>query len=426
MPALKPENGVAGLIERCRIVVCVGTGGVGKTTVAAAIGAEAARRGLRALVLTIDPARRLADALGVQAVGNQAVELGEEERGRLEIRGEGRLFALMLDMKGTFDDLVTRFAQDAETRARILANPIYQHVSDALAGSTEYAAMEKVYEMSERDDFDLIVVDTPPSQHALDFLDAPQRLLDFLDSRIVQVLLHPAFAAGRFGVRIFHRTARRVLLLMERVSGVGFLEDISEFLLSFDQMSEGFRTRARRVRGLLLGPDAGFVLVAGPSAEVAQNTVDFLDHLEESQVPVAGLVINRMRLWPAGEAADGVAREPPRLLLDGRDLEREVAMLADALTAGLGSRKRARAAAEAAVEVAKGYAALARLDLDSTAQLRRRAEPEGRFLCWVPEFPADVHDLAGLVRMGRFLSGPNPTAPRGQIDVDSRGRPQAD
>ena len=172
-------------LER-RVVVCVGCGGVGKTTVAAAIALEAARAGRRVLVLTIDPARRLADALGVEALGNQPEPLPRELLGALGVPAGGSLSALMLDMKRTFDDMVGALRREA-ARERILANPIYRHVSDALAGSVEYSAMEKVYELSRSDAYDTLVVDTPPSQHALDFLDAPERLLEFLDSRLVQL-----------------------------------------------------------------------------------------------------------------------------------------------------------------------------------------------------------------------------------------------
>ena len=395
------------LIEQRRIIVCVGTGGVGKTTVAAAIAAEAARRGRSALVLTIDPARRLADALGIEGLGNEPIELESRLGDSPGIRGEGRLFALMLDMKGTFDDLVARFARDPAVRERILSNRIYQHVSDALAGSAEYAAMEKVFELHEREEFDLIVVDTPPSQHALDFLDAPQRMIDFLESRIVQLLLHPALAASRFGYRIFHRTAQRVLQLMERVSGVSFLQDISEFLLSFEEMSEGFRVRALRVRGLLLGPQTGFVLVAGASPEAAFSAVEFLDQLEQFQLPMTGLVINRMRVWPAGgsleEGPDPSGASPPAVLDGEHDLGEEIELLAGALGDRVGSKDRARAAAQAAVEVATGYASMVRLDLRSTAALRERIESQGRFLRCVPEFSEDVHDLAGVLQIGSFL-----------------------
>ncbi len=158
----------------------------------------------------------------------------------------------MLDMKRTFDDLVERFAESEAVRDRIFENSIYQHVSNALAGSVEYSAMEKVFELHESGAFDLIVVDTPPAQHALDFLEAPQRLLEFLDSRLVKMLIHPAFAASRFGFRLFHRGTQRVLHVLERITGIGFLEDLSEFLVAFDAMAVGFRDRAHRVRSLLL------------------------------------------------------------------------------------------------------------------------------------------------------------------------------
>jgi anion-transporting ArsA/GET3 family ATPase len=390
---------LATLIEHRRIVVCVGTGGVGKTTVAAALAAEAASCGRRALVLTIDPARRLADALGVEELGGEPQELPAATCEELGIRGEGRLFAMMLDMKSTFDGLVERFADGPEAKERILDNVIYQHVSDALAGSGEYAAMERVYEMSQRDDFDLIVVDTPPSQHALDFLDAPQRLIEFLDSRIVQLLVHPAFAAGRLGFRLFHRASQTVLKLIERLSGVSFIEDLSEFLMAFDVMSEGFRERAGRVRKLLLGPKSGFVLVAGPSREAARSAGEFLKHLEGSGVPMAGVVLNRTRLWP--EVGD--AHGPPAALLDDRDLGPEGSLLAESLKSQCGNADEAEAASRAALEVARGYASLTQLDQRNSAPLREHARRSGLFVSLVPELPRDVHDLAGLRQIARHL-----------------------
>jgi anion-transporting ArsA/GET3 family ATPase len=211
------------LLENRRILVIVGTGGVGKTTVAAALALEAARRGRRVLALTIDPARRLCDALGLDTPSSDADARGEARS--VPIDGPdgtaGSLAVLMLDMKSTFDGLVERFSETPESRERIFANPIYAHVSDALAGSGEYAAMEKVFELSESGDYDLIVVDTPPSQHALDFLEAPRRLLEFLDSRVVQLLFHPAMAAGRFGFKLFNRTSQKVLQVLERFEHVG-------------------------------------------------------------------------------------------------------------------------------------------------------------------------------------------------------------
>jgi anion-transporting ArsA/GET3 family ATPase len=387
------------ILEGRRIAVCVGTGGVGKTTVAAALAAEGARRGRRTLVLTIDPARRLADALGVGEIGNEPVALPVDRQRRLGVSEGGSLEAVMLDMKSTFDGLVQRFADSPETIERILQNPIYQHVSDALAGSSEYAAMEKVHELCESGRYDLVIVDTPPSQHALDFLDAPQRLLDFLDSKVVQVLLHPAFAAGRFGFKIFHRATRRILKIFERVSGLSFLEDISEFLLAFEGMSEGFRERAHRVRSLLLGPESAFILVAGPSPESASNGLMFLEHLNESRVPIAGVIVNRMRAWPG--PGDG---RPPTALLDPGSLGPETDALAEALTAqGVEAGEASRRAARAAVEAAAGYASLVDLDWRSTAPLESRAGRDGLFLRRVPEMARDVHDLEGLALIADHL-----------------------
>ena len=369
---------------RASIAVCVGCGGVGKTTIAAALGIEAARRGRRVLVLTIDPARRLADALGLGALGNQPQAIPAEILSQLGVASPGALSAMMLDMKGTFDDLVERLAESEESRQRILANPIYQHASAALAGSVEYSAMEKVFEMWERGGYDLIVVDTPPAQHALDFLEAPQRLLEFLDSRIVQMLIHPAFAAGRMGFRIFQSGARRALQLMERVSGIGFLEDVSEFLLAFEGMSGGFRERALQVRGLLLGPDASFVLVAGPGRESVRQAVDFRRRLEGFGVRLEGTLVNRMRLWPDAK--------PPRLDAAEADLPR----LAEALAAACGPGLDAEGAARAALAAARGYAALVEHDARATDALRKAMRGQDRFFREIPELPGDVHDLPGL------------------------------
>ena len=382
------------LVSARRVVVCVGTGGVGKTTLSAALALGAARQGRRTLVLTIDPARRLADALGVEALGNEPRAIPRQTLERLGVAPEGSLSAMMLDMKRTFDDLVERFAESEQARQRILENPIYRHVSDALAGSAEYSAMEKVYELTERKDFDLIVLDTPPSQHALDFLEAPERLLEFLDSRIVQVLLHPAFAAGRLGFRLFQRGVHRVLRVMERVTGVGFLQDISEFLLAFEGMSEGFKERARRVQALLYGPDSSFVLAAGPAPESVIQATSFLDRLERSRAGVAGLVINRVHGWPGGG-------EPWRPEPERRDEAR--AALARALAESEGEGFPADEAARAALALLDGYVGVVERDARAIAPLAQRAARRGYFWRVVPEFESDVHDLEGLSRVTHHL-----------------------
>jgi anion-transporting ArsA/GET3 family ATPase len=387
------------VLDRDRIAVCVGCGGVGKTTVAAAIALQAARRGRKVAVITIDPARRLADALGARELGNQPLEIPREALAALGVPESGSLWAMMLDMKRTFDDLVERFAENPEARDRILENPIYRHVSDALAGSVEYSAMEKVYELCESRQFDLIVVDTPPAQHALDFLDAPQRLVEFLESRIVQILIHPAMAAGRFGFRIFQRSARRVLQILERVTGIGFLEDISEFLMAFEHMSEGFRERAIRVRRLLLGPRASFLLIAGPARESALQAEQFFNRLEATGVPLAGVLVNRVHRWPGG----GV---PKQFAADEELNAAVLSALVSALERSEGPEFPARAAARAAVEAAKGYAELVRRDRYVTAALKQRTQKGGRYWGTIPELADDVHDLAGLARIADLIFEP--------------------
>ena len=378
-----PPRNPADLIRERSIVVCVGTGGVGKTTVAAALALAAARMGRKTLVLTIDPARRLADAMGIRELGNepQRVQLREDE-------SEFELYAMMLDTKRTFDAVIARFAPDDASHRRILDNPIYQHVSGALAGSGEYAAMEKVLEMSESGRFDLVVVDTPPAQHLLDFLDAPKRLVEFLDSRLVRLLVHPAVTAGRFGVRLFQRPVQGVLQLVERLTGVGFLEDLAAFLKAIDDMSDGFKQRANRIQKTLLGSDAAFVLVAGPGRESSYNAELFLEHLDEAHASVQGVVINRMHLWPGSQP-------PPRDLAAGRVARRDLEQLATALGDP--------AAAEAAVAATSEYAHEALLDYENTRVLCGRAERSGCFFRMVPEQSRDISDLEGLSQIASEL-----------------------
>jgi anion-transporting ArsA/GET3 family ATPase len=380
------------MLRTRRIVVCLGCGGVGKTSVSAALALLGAREGRRVRVLTIDPARRLADALGLPGIGHEAQPIDRAVLDRLGVPPEGELSAAMLDMKRTFDELVVRFARSEAERQRILANPIYQHVSDALAGSAEYSAMEKVFQLAESDELDLLVLDTPPAQHALDFLEAPERLLGFLESPLVRRMLHPAFAAGRTGFRIFSRGATTVLKLLERISGFGFLEDISEFLLAFEGMSTGFRERARAVERTLFGPQSAFVLAAGPGPEAAAQGDALLARLAELQVPLAGLVVNRMHVWPDGDA-------PPAAIADEAH-----APLAAALAAAHGDGFPADDAARAALALARGYASLVSRDARAVEPLARQVRERGGFVARIPEFDRDVHDLAALAALAAPLA----------------------
>src|SRR5512143_1756857 len=234
-----------------RIAVCVGPGGVGKTTLAAAVALQRALEGGRVLVCTIDPARRLANALGLETLGNVEAHVPAHKFREAGLAPRGQLFAMMLDVKRTWDDLVARHAPDRARQERIYKNRIYQQLSSALAGSQEYMAMEKLYELATERDYDLIVLDTPPTAHALDFLEAPDRILDFLGNETARKLFSPAVGATRLGARIFQLGGSYVARTLSRFTGSDVLRDVGEFLGQFQGMYDGFKERASAVRSLL-------------------------------------------------------------------------------------------------------------------------------------------------------------------------------
>ncbi len=367
------------LLASHRVVACVGPGGVGKTTLSATLALGAARRGARALVLTIDPARRLADALGVQ-IGSDPTEVSPSALRELGV-SSGGLSALMLDTQQTFDAMVHRFARDPATRERILQNEIYGHVSNALAGSSEYSAMEKVAELEARDDFDVIVLDTPPSAHALDFLEAPQRMLGLIDSQVARIL-HPAMNAGRFGLRVLQRGTEGIFRVLERVTGMGFLQDLSEFLLIFEEMSEGFRARAEDVQQLLFGEQTAFVVASGPGTGQVDQALALEERLTEMEARVRGVIVNRVRAWPDAE--------PETASIDWDELARGLS------EGGLADAPRATAVARRCVE---RYGAWVARDARTIQPLETRAAERGAFLRRVPELSRDVHDLEALSRL---------------------------
>jgi len=381
----------AGWLEH-RVIVSVGTGGVGKTTVSAALGLEAARRGKRVLVLTIDPARRLADALGSGPLDHEPRDL----TGTLGIEGSGTFSAMMLDTKRTFDELVRRHAPDQETVDRIFANPIYRNLTDALAGTREYSAMEQLYALYCSQRYDLIVVDTPPAQHALEFLDAPRRLTRLLESQVLRVLFAPALAMGRTGFRLFRLGSSAVLPLIERVTGLDFLRSMSEFLLAFESMLEGFSARANAVEQLLRDPLCAFLLVAGPDPAQARGAKELWEGLAREHIRLVGLIVNRVREWPG--ALGGLAPPPDEV---GSPLAR--AKLAGALEE-LGLADAAELAG-AASSVAARYAALSRRDARSVAELLRGVPLDASAVRSVPLFAEDVHEVKSLDRLASYLFG---------------------
>ncbi len=361
------------------VLVCVGTGGVGKTTVAAAIGLEAARCGRNVLVLTIDPARRLADALGTGPLDHQVRMVPSEVMEQVGAEPGGALSAMMLDTKRTFDELVAHYAPDRESLEQILENPIYRNLTDALSGSREYSAMERLHQLQDEGEFDMIVLDTPPARHALEFLDAPRRLTRFLDSQILKLLFHPAAVVGRTGFRLFRRGSETALRLVERVSGLEFLRSISEFLLAFESMLDGFTSRAHEVEALLRSSRCGFLLVAGPNADQVRRAERFWSRLDEEEIRLVGLVLNRVHVWPGGS-------ETPELSPDLSARARAW------LERGLDDPEGARGL----FETVSRQASLARRDHAFASRLAGALPLPSGAIRTVPLMAEDVHAIEGL------------------------------
>jgi anion-transporting ArsA/GET3 family ATPase len=350
VPPPPPET-LPDLVAKRSVVVCCGSGGVGKTTVSATFALAAARAGRRACVVTVDPARRLADALGVQSLPNTPSE----------VQGDwpGHLSALMLDSKGTFDDLVQRYARTPEQAESILANRLYQNLAGALSGTQEYMAMEKLYELVHSEEFDIVVVDTPPTRNALDLLDAPRRLTRFLENRLFRALLVPT----RMSLRAVGVATQALLRTISKVAGAEIVQDAVGFFQAFEGMEDGFRSRASAVHELLADPATAYVLVTSARPDAITEAGFFAEKLAERDVAVAALVVNRI----APSFGDVGAETPDR------------APELDALEANL-----------AALD------ALAAREEDSFSGLAAQVEPApvGR----IPLFGEDVHELLGLQR----------------------------
>ena len=364
---------VADTLRERRVCVCGGSGGVGKTTIAAAIAMGMAAAGGRVAVVTIDPARRLANSLGLEELGNEPrlVDPALFEAAGVEMEGE--LWAMMLDPKRTFDEVIARLAPDPRTRDEILANRIYRELSNAVAGSQEYTAMSKLYDLHREGDFDLLVLDTPPSRNALDFLDAPDRLTQFLEGRALHVFLRPGGLAGR----VVGRGTGVVFSVLKRLTGVDLLEDLSVFFRSLSGLLDGFRERARQVDALLSDPGTLFLLVTSPEREPIDEAIYFWRKLKAARMPFGGVIVNRVH---HDEAPDAEPEE-----------------VAGALADELGARLAERVAANL-----RDYQVLARRDTENIAHLARRLDDEGR-LALVPYLDEDVHDVGGLARVQRYL-----------------------
>ncbi len=288
-----------------QIVICAGPGGVGKTTISAAIAVEAALRGLETVVVTIDPAKRLADALGLDELSNEPRRVPAE---KLEEAGlpAAPLDAMMLDTKTTFDELVQRYAKNAEKARHIFENRFYQAISGALSGTHEYMAMEKLYELHWEGRYDLIVIDTPPTRNALDFLDAPKRMTSFLEGRLLKWFLVPAVGGGRGVFRAMNLAAVTFLRVVQRVVGAEALKDTADFFANFEGMYDGFKERAQAVYELLRQELTRFVVVVSPSDQAVEEALFLLSSMSSHHLHFGGLVVNRIHPRFAGAEGEPV------------------------------------------------------------------------------------------------------------------------
>ena len=360
-----------------RVCICAGSGGVGKTTASAAIAMGLAAEGRRVAVVTIDPARRLADALGIEQLGSEPrrVDPARLAGHGIELAEGGELWAMMLDPKRTFDELIERLAPDAKTRDEILANRIYRELSSAVAGSQEFTAVAKLYDLDRSGEFDAIVLDTPPSRNALDFLDAPDRLTGFLEGRALRLFLAPSGLAAK----VVGRGTSVVFSVLRRVTGVDLMEDLSVFFGALSGVLDGFRERAAGVKELLGDPATTFLIVTSPERDPVEEAIFFRGKLREAAMPFGGLIVNRVHPLAVGAGdADDVDVEALTAELDG-----------DAALA----RKVARTYGE--------FRVLAHRDAAALERLRTELGEDDPIL--VPHLDGDVHDVDGLVAVHRHL-----------------------
>jgi anion-transporting ArsA/GET3 family ATPase len=382
------------LLER-RILVCVGSGGVGKTTTAASLALAAARRGKRTLVLTIDPARRLANSLGLDSLGHQVQQVDPALVRRGAPSDKGELWAMMLDQKQAFDEVVARHAKDPEAVKRILANPVYTQISGSLSGAQEYAAMAKLHDFDRTGEWDLIVVDTPPTANALDFLDAPNKLSEAIDSPAIEWFRK---LQGQGGSRwsFVGKTGAYVLKRLAKFVGSKFIDDLGVFFTEFNDILGGFRQRAEETFSLLRQPRVGFVLVASPEPMAVREALAFHQRLTTAAMPFVGFVVNKVYL------SRPVTASPAAI---------EAALAAHPAVAKLELSGTTRAmAAQALIAAHAEIETLAVVDRRAIEKLRAAAGPTG-LLVEVPLQRDDVHDVDRLVALERFLLGdPSPAS----------------
>ncbi len=368
-------------VREANVLVTTGAGGVGKTTAAAALGVAAARAGRRTLVLTIDPARRLAQAMGLDGLTDEPhrVDLDADASGQ---EATGELWAMMLDMQTTFDRLIDRHATSPQNAAAIKSNRIYRTLSSTLSGTQEYMAMERLHELHDTGEWDLLVVDTPPTRSALDFLDAPNRMTSFLEGRLLRLLLKPGVAAGRGVGRMVGASATAFMRVAGRVTGMELLQDLADFFRDFEGMYEGFKERADEVLALLRDPDSRFVVVTSPEPPPLREARFFLERLEQEGLHAAGVVVNRVQPEMPRDPSAASLRRAAEKLDDGDDP--------------------AEPATASALRLLSDVRNLATRQRRDVAAALYSVEPS--VLVEVPLLGRDVHDVDGLEEIATTLT----------------------
>ncbi len=381
-----------GLLGAKEILVCCGPGGVGKTTTAASAGLLAAlRHGSKVLVLTVDPARRLADALGLDGIGNEEHRVPDEAFRAAGLRPRGELWAAMLDMKESWDALIRRHAPDARTRDEILSNPLYRNISGRFVQSHDYIAMERLYEIHSERDYDLIVVDTPPTRNALDFLDAPKRVAEFFSSRLLRWLIVP------YRSRLVNAASRPFYQIADRILGSEFLEDIAQFFILFQSMHRGFAERSAAVERLLADRRTTFMVVSTLEAVPLREAEFFGEQLTARRLHLGAIVLNKVLpdyLLGAGTGALAVAMRER-----ADELGRALAPVLAARAAPLGDADQVSRVLDEVAESFLNFQVVARREMEERQSLAVVPEVLGT----VPFFDTDIYDLAGLARLGEQI-----------------------
>jgi anion-transporting ArsA/GET3 family ATPase len=375
--------GLADVLDQKKIIICCGSGGVGKTSIAAALAIKGAMLGKKTIALTIDPAKRLADSMGLKDMGNEEILVPLERFGVLPEEVPGSLHAMVLDRRGSWDELMIKYAPSEEISRNILKNSFYKNLSYTFAGSQEYLAMEKLYELYFNRKYDLIVVDTPPTKHTVDFLEVPHRMTNFLDRKIVKWFMLPYFSAGRIGLKLLGKTGLFVFQRLEDATGVYVLKDISEFFLNLSSMIDGVNERLRKAAEIIRSNQTAFFLIASPDTPVLTEAKSFLRRAGEFQIPLTAIIINKVNLYLYHEFANYALEEIKALARKALKVEPAIA--------------------ERLAVNYLNFQLLARADKNRIQTFKQSLPPNQILFYQLPYLEKELQDIKGLLRLNHYL-----------------------